>query len=161
MTTYDTVDQHGSQQTRQPCGFPPAESAESSADKIPSKSSEQVAQEGAWLTPGIWKGPVILAGILLAQVVYLLTYMPTSRSAIRIVEPKEVGMALFGPYLIGVELASILLLAGMVGAYHLGRHTSGDITKPETRDDIDTHASRTVSSGDFVHAGNSRTTRAT
>ena len=28
---------------------------------------------------------------------------------------------LFGPYVIGVELASMLLLAGLVGAYHLGR----------------------------------------
>jgi NADH-quinone oxidoreductase subunit J len=37
------------------------------------------------------------------------------------VEPKQVGVALFGPYLIGVELASLLLLAGMAGAYHLGR----------------------------------------
>jgi len=29
-------------------------------------------------------------------------------------------MALFGPYLLGVELASMLLLAGLLGAYHLG-----------------------------------------
>jgi NADH-quinone oxidoreductase subunit J len=35
--------------------------------------------------------------------------------------PKEVGLALFGPYLIAVELASVLLLAGLVGAYHIGR----------------------------------------
>jgi len=30
-------------------------------------------------------------------------------------------MVLFGPYLLAVELASTLLLAGLVGAYHLGR----------------------------------------
>ena len=30
-------------------------------------------------------------------------------------------MALFGPYLIGTELAGILLLAGLVGAFHIGR----------------------------------------
>jgi NADH-quinone oxidoreductase subunit J len=35
--------------------------------------------------------------------------------------PKEVSVALLGPYLLGVELASILLLAGLVGAFHLGR----------------------------------------
>jgi NADH-quinone oxidoreductase subunit J len=35
-------------------------------------------------------------------------------------------MALFGPYLLGVELASLLLLAGMVGAYHLGRRQRKD-----------------------------------
>jgi NADH-quinone oxidoreductase subunit J len=37
------------------------------------------------------------------------------------VAPKEVGVALLGPYVLGVELASLLLLAGLVGAYHLGR----------------------------------------
>ena len=37
------------------------------------------------------------------------------------VPPKAVGITLYGPYLIAVELASILLLAALVGAYHLGR----------------------------------------
>jgi NADH-quinone oxidoreductase subunit J len=37
------------------------------------------------------------------------------------VDPQQVGAALFGSYLLGVELASFLLLAGLVGAYHLGR----------------------------------------
>jgi NADH-quinone oxidoreductase subunit J len=37
------------------------------------------------------------------------------------VSPQEVGASLFGPYLVGVELASMLLVAGLVGAYHLGR----------------------------------------
>jgi NADH-quinone oxidoreductase subunit J len=31
-------------------------------------------------------------------------------------------MALFGPYLLGVEMASVLLLAGLVGTYHLSWH---------------------------------------
>jgi NADH-quinone oxidoreductase subunit J len=37
------------------------------------------------------------------------------------VDPRAVGASLFGPYLIAVELASMLLLAAVVGAYHLGR----------------------------------------
>ena len=37
------------------------------------------------------------------------------------VTPKEVGLSLYGPYLLAVELASMLLLSGLVGAYHLGR----------------------------------------
>ena len=32
-----------------------------------------------------------------------------------------VGLTLFGPYILAVEIASMLLLAGLVGAYHLGR----------------------------------------
>jgi hypothetical protein len=43
------------------------------------------------------------------------------------VSPKQVGIALFGPYLIGVELASILLLGGLIGAYHLGWRRSEEI----------------------------------
>ena len=39
----------------------------------------------------------------------------------RIVSPKVVGALLYGPYLLAVELASMLLLAGLVGAYHLAR----------------------------------------
>jgi NADH-quinone oxidoreductase subunit J len=38
-----------------------------------------------------------------------------------VVDAKSVGIALFGPYLLTVEAASMLLLAGLVGAYHLGR----------------------------------------
>ena len=30
-------------------------------------------------------------------------------------------LGLLGPYLMGVELSSILLLAGLAGAYHLGK----------------------------------------
>ena len=44
------------------------------------------------------------------------------------VSAKEVGIALFGPYVLAVELASILLLAGLVTAYHLGREDkSGEV----------------------------------
>jgi NADH-quinone oxidoreductase subunit J len=37
------------------------------------------------------------------------------------VDSLAVGTSLFGPYLIAVELASFLLLVGLVGAFHLGR----------------------------------------
>ncbi len=36
------------------------------------------------------------------------------------VAPEAVGASLFGPYLLGVELASVLLLVGLIGAFHLG-----------------------------------------
>jgi len=77
--------------------------------------------EKQWLTPGIWTGPVLLASILIIEVGYLVR---GSAAALGMgaVPPKQVGIALFGPYLIGVELASMLLLAGLVGAYHLGFH---------------------------------------
>jgi NADH-quinone oxidoreductase subunit J len=78
-------------------------------------------QEGAWLRPRMWWGPSVLAAVLLAQVVYVLALEEGHAVGAAAVSPKEVGIALFGPYLLGVELASLLLLAGLVGAYHLGR----------------------------------------
>jgi NADH-quinone oxidoreductase subunit J len=78
-------------------------------------------QERNWLTFDIWMGPAILCIILAVEVVYLLTLGDTRPSGVSEVTPKAVGIALFGPYVLGVETASMLLLAGLVGAYHLGR----------------------------------------
>src|SRR5258708_3065936 len=75
--------------------------------------------ERQWLTPGIWTGPVILASILMIEVVYLARTASASLGT-GATGPKQVGIALFGPYMIGVELASMLLLAGVVGGDHPG-----------------------------------------
>jgi NADH-quinone oxidoreductase subunit J len=104
--------------------------------------------EKQWLTPGIWTGPVLLATILIIEVVYLVR-SGAAELATDAVGPKQVGISLFGPYLIGVELASMLLLAGLVGAYHLGAR---ETEKPEIRHDANTHERRTAASGDLVLA---------
>jgi NADH-quinone oxidoreductase subunit J len=78
-------------------------------------------QETQWLHPGVWRGPAILGGILFAELVYVLVRYGSRSPVGGATEPKAVGVALFGPYLIGVELASLLLLAGLVGTYHLGQ----------------------------------------
>lgn len=77
-------------------------------------------QEKAWLTPTIWIGPSIMAVVLLVEVVYAIN-MTQAEMATTVVGGKEVGIALFGPYVLAVELASMLLLAGLVGAFHLAR----------------------------------------
>jgi NADH-quinone oxidoreductase subunit J len=79
-------------------------------------------QERQWLQPGMWIGPAVLAAILLVEVIYVLARgAGAAPGAGGAVDPQQVGMALYGPYALGVELASMLLLAGLVGAYHLGR----------------------------------------
>lgn len=113
----------------------------------------QVDQERSWLNPGMWVGPVILAVILIAEVVFLAGRTAGGPSIGAEIGPKQVGMALFGPYLIGVELASFLLLAALVGAYHLS------IKKPkkaEKEDGNNTHESRVAAGGDLVRAGADR-----
>lgn len=77
-------------------------------------------QEKAWLEPSIWIGPSLLAIPLLIEVIYAIN-LNQETMATKVVGPKEVGIALFGPYVLAVELASMLLLAGLVGAYHLAR----------------------------------------
>jgi NADH-quinone oxidoreductase subunit J len=77
-------------------------------------------QERQWFTPRAWGGPAVLAAILLAELVYVLVQVGRPSIGTGSVGPQEVGIALFGPYLLGVELASMLLLAGLVGTYHLG-----------------------------------------
>jgi NADH-quinone oxidoreductase subunit J len=82
-----------------------------------------VEQERQWLKGGVWIGPVVLAAILLAELVVMLWPRDAlTDSAMTIVGAKAVGIALYGPYLLAVELASMLLLGGLVAAYHLGRH---------------------------------------
>ena len=81
-----------------------------------------VQRERHWLAPRTWAGPAVLAAILAAELVFI-TASGTSRTpGTAQVSPAEVGMALFGPYLLGVEMASVLLLAGLVGTYHLSWH---------------------------------------
>ncbi|WP_374090862.1 NADH-quinone oxidoreductase subunit J [Methylomicrobium lacus] len=79
-----------------------------------------IAQERAWLAPGTWMGPSLLALILFAEMVLIIARGGSAETG-HAVSASQVGMALYGPYLIAVELASILLLAGLVGAYHLGK----------------------------------------
>ncbi|MGD2156780.1 MAG: NADH-quinone oxidoreductase subunit J [Anaerolineales bacterium] len=85
---------------------------------------QSVKQERAWLDPKSWRGPSILAIILLVELIYVLTQGGSQLNQAEVISPKEVSLTLFGPYLLGVELASILLLAGLVGAFHLGRQRS-------------------------------------
>ena len=81
-----------------------------------------VEQERRWLQPGMWTGPSVLAIILLGELLYLFGSGAVNQmDGISPVNPKQVSMVLLGPYLIGVELASMLLLPGLIGAYHLGR----------------------------------------
>jgi NADH-quinone oxidoreductase subunit J len=82
------------------------------------KSTQE--QERAWMQPGIWIGPVLLTAPLLAELL-LVVRSSGQTMAHTAVGAKAVGIELFGPYVLAVELASMLLLAGLVGAFHLAR----------------------------------------
>lgn len=77
-------------------------------------------QERLWLPPRAWVVPSLLAAALAGLTIFALSAAGGQAVDAAIIGPREVGAALFTTYLIGVELTSILLLAGLVGAYYLG-----------------------------------------
>lgn len=74
-------------------------------------------------------GATFLCMILFAELVYLL--LPLSgflemksdeaNTLPNIIGAKEIGLTLFGPYLLLVEISALLLLTALIGAFHLGR----------------------------------------
>jgi NADH-quinone oxidoreductase subunit J len=80
-------------------------------------------QERQWTSLRLWLAPGFLAVILLTEIIYIL--IKTNQTAVgsEVITPKQVGTALFGPYLLAVELISILLLVGLLGAHHLARES--------------------------------------
>jgi NADH-quinone oxidoreductase subunit J len=89
---------------------------------------EAAERESRLLRPAMWSGPGALALVLLVELTVVVIQGGGATAGGIEVGPKEVALSLFGPYVIGVELASFLLLAGLVGAYHLGSgiRTTGD-----------------------------------
>jgi len=84
------------------------------------QGKKTVDQEHRWLKPGMWIVPSFLALILFCETMVVIILGGHAETG-QFVNSKQVGVALYGPYLLAVELASMLLLAGLVGAYHLGK----------------------------------------
>ncbi|MBC8406062.1 MAG: NADH-quinone oxidoreductase subunit J [Planctomycetes bacterium] len=113
-----------------------------------------VEGERQLLPPHAWIGPGLLAAVLLLELLMPLSnnqFIPTTGTAKHadhstiptipteaapqlqermVVGPKEVGIKLFSTYLLAVELAGFLLLAGLVGAFHIGREEPRTSAKP-------------------------------
>jgi NADH-quinone oxidoreductase subunit J len=96
-----------------------------------------IERERTWLSAGIWTGPAVLAAVLLGELLWTVQAPGGGgfdQSATATVGAAAVGDALYGPYLIGVELAGFLLLAALVGAYHVGRRERAVSTTRSRRD---------------------------
>ena len=76
--------------------------------------------EGSLLHPAGWVGPGLLALLLFVEMVYAFAQSGGGPIQGAGAGPKEVALCLFGPYVVAVELASFLLLSGLVGAFYLG-----------------------------------------
>ena len=84
--------------------------------------TDTAQQEKQWLQPKVWIGPAILALVLLAEMVMLLIKGNIANVDVPVVEVKKVSLSLYREYVIAVELAGFLLMAGIVGAAHIGKH---------------------------------------
>ena len=71
---------------------------------------------------GIWVGPAILAVCLLSVLVIVIDSDAIQQKLTStLIDAKQVGILLYGPYLLAVEIASFLLLAGLIAGYHYAK----------------------------------------
>lgn len=79
-------------------------------------------RELTWTRPRDWAGPALLALVLLGALVALLRQGGDGNALEgELLTAQAVGLTLFGPWLMVVELAAVLLLAALVTASHVGR----------------------------------------
>lgn len=83
--------------------------------------SWSLQQEKEETRPWVWIAPGFLAVILFSEFLYILYHSSHAAAGSEVINPVKVGLSLFGPYLLGVELVSMLLLVGLLGAHHLAR----------------------------------------
>lgn len=103
-----------------------------------------VQQEKEWLKPKVWLGPSVMAFLLLIALVVGIQNMDQIEPGVTFIKStgivgdailsQTVGEALFGRYVLMVQLASMLLLGGLVAAYHLGREHLPDTDGHGNRD---------------------------
>lgn len=77
-------------------------------------------EERAWMKPTLWIGPGLLTAILFIQLACVLLTQELALAPVE-VGVLDISLLLFGPWLLAVELASMLLLAGLIAAYHLAK----------------------------------------
>lgn len=82
---------------------------------------KSIAQEKEWNHWSMWVGPGVLSLILFLEMIYMVVLDSPPPQGPSVVDARQVGLTLYGPYIIAVELAAVLLMAGIVGAYYLGK----------------------------------------
>ncbi len=76
---------------------------------------DTIRREREWLRSSVWILPIAIAIVWAVQFVIALSRQGGTAN---LVSPKDVGASMFAVYLIAVELASLLLVAGLIAAFH-------------------------------------------
>ncbi|MBP9132435.1 MAG: NADH-quinone oxidoreductase subunit J [Saprospiraceae bacterium] len=83
---------------------------------------DSVQRESQLMTPRSWIFPAILCIVLLAELIFVFQNVQLQgEGSIKMIDAAEVSSSLFGGYVLAVELTGMLLIAGIVGAYHIGK----------------------------------------
>ncbi|QCI16992.1 NADH-quinone oxidoreductase subunit J [Buchnera aphidicola (Aphis helianthi)] len=77
-------------------------------------------QEKKYLHPIFWLAPSCLTLILFLSMTYVIFFLKEKKIDFFITNTKIIGISLFGPYLLLIELASFLLLSALVVVFHIG-----------------------------------------
>ncbi len=83
--------------------------------------NESEKQEKDWLKFRMWAGPSVLVAVLLVEYIIMLTNTGTLYFNLIKIYPQQIGNSLFTTYILGVEMTAMLLMSGIIGAYHIGR----------------------------------------
>ncbi len=78
-------------------------------------------KEKEWFSIKAWMLPGILSAILLLEIIYVLMNNVDQVENLSMIDPAEIGFSLFGTYVLAVELAAMVLMAAIIGAYHIGK----------------------------------------
>jgi NADH-quinone oxidoreductase subunit J len=88
---------------------------------------ETARQEREWLKPKVWVMPAALVLLLLVEMIILLFSDGQEVMQVAVVDPRKLALSLYGEYIIAVELTGFLLMAGIVGAAHIGKHKKTEL----------------------------------
>ena len=78
----------------------------------------------------LWVGPSLIAILLLSELIFAIDSSTVQEKLTsNIIDAKQVGILLYGPYLLAVEIASFLLLAGLIAGYHFAKPEGISIDK--------------------------------
>ena len=69
-------------------------------------------------------GPLVLACILITEIIFILAQSIYKAPSEKIISVKDVALNLFNNYGTSIEIASAILLAGLIGVTHLGKKRS-------------------------------------
>lgn len=83
--------------------------------------NESMKKEREWFSAKAWIVPGMLSAILLAEMAYVLMSDAVQADGLSAIDPTEIGLSLFGPYVLAVELAAMVLMAAIIGAYHIAK----------------------------------------